>query len=38
MKIHALTVHAIPIALMLGLAAIAQAQSLDIKPGLGRRP
>jgi hypothetical protein len=37
MKIHALTVHAIPTALMLGLAAIAQAQSLDINPGLWKK-
>jgi hypothetical protein len=37
MKMHALTVQSIPIALMLGLAAIAQAQSLDIKPGLWKK-
>jgi hypothetical protein len=36
-KIDTLGVQAIAIALMLGLAAIAQSQSLDIKPGLWKK-
>jgi hypothetical protein len=37
MKINTLSVRAFATALMLGLAATAQAQSLDIKPGLWKK-
>ena len=37
MKIHSFIVQALATALMLGLAATAQAQSLDIKPGLWKK-
>ena len=37
MKINTLSVRAFATSLMLGLAATAQAQSLDIKPGLWKK-